>query len=258
HLGNDRPFYALHAPGLYGDREPLADIEALADEYLAAIREVQPAGPYSLGGWSFGGLVAFELAQRLRAAGQEVALLALLDAVAPETHARGMEDTPAAGEEDEDDAEVIAWYAEDFLAFFGADLPQSERPRLSTSEELRALEPEERLRYLHGVATAVNGLPRDAGLEQVRRYLLVYRMNQRAARLYRPRGAYPGAVALFRAAGIPSDRPGDPALGWGPWLRGELEIRTVPGTHDSFIMEPNVPALAQQLRLCLDRALRTP
>jgi thioesterase domain-containing protein len=247
HLGSERPFYGLHAPGLYGEREPLTEVDTLAAEYLSAIRIVQPDGPYALGGWSFGGLMAFEVASRLHAEGEEVALLALLDAAAP-----GPGEVPP---QEEDDAEVIAWYAEDFLHFFGRNLPAHRRPPLSTAAELRLLPPEDRLRYLQGVACAVNGLPRDAGLDRLRRYVEVYQINHRAARRYTPRSSYPGAATVFRAAdGI--DGPGsDRALGWSAWVRGALQVHVVPGTHDTFIEEPNVPALAAQLRLCLDSSL---
>jgi len=258
HLGEDRPFYGLHAPGLYGEREPLGDVVALAREHLAAIRSVQPAGPYALGGWSFGGLVAFEIALRLRAEGETVALVALLDAVPPDRQA-GAARAGAEAPDDEDDAEVIAWYAEDFLRFFGRDLAESKRPRLLEAGALRAMEPEERLRYLHAVAAAVNGLPPDAGLERVRRYVEMYRVNQRAARNYAPGAVYPGAVTLFRAAesggdGPTGDAPADADTGWAAWVGGDLQIETVPGAHDTFIEEPHVPILARQLRLCLDRA----
>jgi amino acid adenylation domain-containing protein/non-ribosomal peptide synthase protein (TIGR01720 family) len=249
HLGTERPFYALHAPGLYGEGEPLpetAGLETLAEEYLAAIRAVQPDGPYALGGWSFGGLVAFELALRLRALGQEVALVALLDAAAPE---------PAGAVPEEDDAEVIAWYAEDFLRFFGRDLPRERRPRLRGAEELRVLGAEERLRYLHGVATAVHGLPEDTGLDRVRRYLEIYRLNNRAAVRYRPAAVYPGAVALFQAAERAAGEGAEDALGWAPWVGGPLEVHAVPGRHDTFLEEPHVRVVADGLRRCLERAL---
>jgi thioesterase domain-containing protein len=105
------------------------------------------------------------------------------------------------------------------------------------------------------VATAVNGLPHDAGLEQVRRYVAVYQLNHRAAGRYRPRAVYPGAVALFRAAERSAEEGPDPALGWGAWVGGPLQIHVVPGTHNTFIEEPNVPVLAERLRFCLDQAL---
>ena len=81
HLGPDQPFYALQPLGIDGEQIPHARIEDMASYYIEALRIVQPQGPYFLGGWSFGGLVAFEMAQQLQ--GQQVALLALLDTPAP-------------------------------------------------------------------------------------------------------------------------------------------------------------------------------
>jgi len=61
HLGPDQPFYGLRAAGLDGEREPRTRIEDMAAAYVAAIREAQPAGPYRIGGWSMGGVVAWEI-----------------------------------------------------------------------------------------------------------------------------------------------------------------------------------------------------
>jgi thioesterase domain-containing protein len=83
-LGPEQPFYALQARGLDGRGEPFEDLDEMAAEYVRAIRTVQPEGPYRLGGWSFGGAVAFEMARQLRAAGARVDLLALLDSWLPE------------------------------------------------------------------------------------------------------------------------------------------------------------------------------
>ncbi len=82
-LGENQPFYGLQPKGIDGESSPLTRIEDMAADYIAALRTVQPKGPYFLGGWSFGGLVAFEMAQQLLAAGDEVALLAVLDTLAP-------------------------------------------------------------------------------------------------------------------------------------------------------------------------------
>ncbi|HEY3502277.1 MAG TPA: amino acid adenylation domain-containing protein [Actinocatenispora sp.] len=79
HLPPDRPLYALQAPALFGGALP-DGVESMADAYLARIAEVRPAGPYRLAGRSFGGLLAYELAVRLRAAGERVELVAVLDA----------------------------------------------------------------------------------------------------------------------------------------------------------------------------------
>jgi thioesterase domain-containing protein len=76
----DLPVYGLQAHGIARDEPLPADVGSLAADHLARIRQVQATGPYHLLGWSFGGLVAHEVAVRLQEAGHEVALLALLDA----------------------------------------------------------------------------------------------------------------------------------------------------------------------------------
>ncbi|NJL23647.1 MAG: hypothetical protein HC895_27210 [Leptolyngbyaceae cyanobacterium SM1_3_5] len=83
HQLGDRSFYGLQPIGIDGKQAPLTQIEAIAAFYVQAIQTVQPNGPYLIGGWSFGGLVAFEMAQQLTQANQTVALLAILDTPAP-------------------------------------------------------------------------------------------------------------------------------------------------------------------------------
>ncbi|MER5481516.1 amino acid adenylation domain-containing protein [Streptomyces sp. NPDC002734] len=80
HLGDDQPLYALQARALSEPGHRPRSVEEMADDYLERIRQVQPWGPYRLLGWSFGGIVAHAMAVRLRAAGERVELLALMDA----------------------------------------------------------------------------------------------------------------------------------------------------------------------------------
>ena len=82
-LGPDQPFYAFEAPGIDGVEPPVTSIEVLAGRYLADLRAFQPDGPYFIGGFCVGGIVAFELARQLRAQGQDVALLALFESPSP-------------------------------------------------------------------------------------------------------------------------------------------------------------------------------
>nr|WP_304984929.1 non-ribosomal peptide synthetase [Corallococcus sp. CA047B] len=78
-LGPDQPFHGLQSQGLDGTRPPLDTVEAMAALYVDALRAVQPRGPYRLGGWSMGGVVAYEMARQLQARGEAVELLALID-----------------------------------------------------------------------------------------------------------------------------------------------------------------------------------
>ncbi|MFG2744450.1 amino acid adenylation domain-containing protein [Streptomyces chartreusis] len=86
HLDPEQPVFALQARGLGGDEPLPRDLAEVADEYVERIRGVQPSGPYHLLGWSYGGVVAHEMAVRLRAAGEEVAYLANLDAFPDDAH----------------------------------------------------------------------------------------------------------------------------------------------------------------------------
>jgi aspartate racemase len=79
HLGNDRPFYGIQAYGLAGGNAPHTSVEEMAAHYVSEIRKMQPEGPYLLGGYSFGGAVAYEMARQLSTKNQPVAFLALLD-----------------------------------------------------------------------------------------------------------------------------------------------------------------------------------
>jgi thioesterase domain-containing protein len=82
-LGTDQPVFALQHRGVDGDREPHHDISAMAREFVGDIRKIQPHGPYYLGGFSAGGVAAFEVARQLTLVGERVALLVLLDSFNP-------------------------------------------------------------------------------------------------------------------------------------------------------------------------------
>ena len=82
-LAPERPFYGLQARGLYGGAPPAVTVEELAEHYLSEIRDVQPHGPYYLAGYCFGALVAYEMAQRLLADGEEIAQLAFFNGPSP-------------------------------------------------------------------------------------------------------------------------------------------------------------------------------
>lgn len=247
HLGPEQPFYGLQAPGLYGEREPYTRIEEMAAGYIEALRVRQPQGPYLLGGWSAGGVVAFEMAQQLRREGHEVALLALVDSRAPSADGKNHR---ADCDADFDDAELLALLAKDMGFFFGKDLPVSHY-------DLRKLGLDEQLNYFLEQAKIVNLVPPDVGFQQIYRFFQVFKAIYRALRSYVPE-VYPNPIILFRSSEVsPEDLWGlesdaDVALGWSELSSKPLQITNVPGNHVTMLTLPHVHVLAEQLRCRLD------
>jgi amino acid adenylation domain-containing protein len=246
HLGSEQPFYGLQAIGLEGKQEPLTRIEDMADTYIKALRVVQPQGPYWLGGWSFGGLVAFEIAQQLSKAGENVALLALIDI--------GVPPTPTRLEE----AALLGWFAVD-LGICALDNVAL------LVDKLRELNhPDEQLQSLLAQAQPLNILPSTAQLDDIRPLVQVFKANFQALCDYVPQ-VYPNPITLFRARDfLPVSQtseelfdgaivePIGSLLNWGELSPEPIEICTVPGNHYTIIAQPHVEQLAHQLRRYLD------
>jgi thioesterase domain-containing protein len=219
------------------DREPFASLEEMAAGYIAEIRQVQPQGPYRIGGWSLGGVVAFEMAQQLVRTGQEVEILAIFDTVP-----RLADTQPAAAEPGFWDDDVrwlldIAAYAE---GLWGKSLGL-------TGEELRALGPDERLARCAERFQELQLLPPGAGAAWLARLLRVFKANVRAGLAYEPR-PYPGRITLFRAADASE---GDLDLGWGAWSSQPVDVHVSPGNHITLLAETNAATLGERLRGCL-------
>jgi thioesterase domain-containing protein len=229
-LGAERPFYGLEAVGLAGG-EPQRRVEEMAATYVQAILAVQPEGPYLLGGWSVGGLVAYEMARQLSRRGRETALLALIDSPPPGRIAGG----PAAPP---DDAEVLSALARDLGGLAGRELPVD-------PEALRRAPPAERLDLLLREATGAGALPAGLGSGQVRRLVEVFQANLEAAAAYAPgpAGGSPPRAILYQTA----ERP-EQAAGWRELLGGGLDVEALAGDHYSLLREPTVAHLAERLR----------
>jgi len=237
-VGLDQPFYAIQDPSLLGTMPPFESIEHMAEHYVQCIRGAQSSGPYLLGGWSYGGLVAFEMARQLTAAGEEVALLAILDSGTPEMEREF--------ERRSDDAALLAILAHEMY------LPV-------VAAELRQLEPEQRLQFVADYMDRA-GLVFDDAREVVRRQLEIFKYRNRATQGYDP-GPYAGSISLFVAGDRqPNEEEQAEAFpdlieGWRRLALGGLDVFSVPGAHHEIGREPNVRVLAGQLRSCIDRAL---
>jgi thioesterase domain-containing protein/acyl carrier protein len=246
HLGPEQPVYALQAQGLGGKNPPHTRIEEMAAHYIKEIRELQPEGPYSMGGSSAGGMVAFEMAQQLVAAGQEVAVLALFDTWGPDSLSMVK------------DMSLLRRRATRF--FERVDLHMG---NLLAAEGLKG-----KLAYVATKSARVRKNLAKAGnrywkkLKKLPREIVdplpptlrkVENTGRRALDRYVPK-AYPGRITLFRATKQPAEFNPDRALGWSRFAQGGVEVYDVPGYHGAIVYEPRVGILARQLAECLERA----
>ncbi|MFF5536387.1 amino acid adenylation domain-containing protein [Streptomyces cinerochromogenes] len=230
-LGADRPVYGLQARGLNGPEALPASLREMAADYLDHVRSVQPTGPYHLLGWSFGGVVAHEMAVQLEESGESVQTLALLDA-----HPAGAN---AAGTAASASAETVpgSVAGRDVLAmlleFFGYD------PALWAGESLTYP------RFVE-ITRARAGLLASFDERRIAALARTFTNNTRVAGLHEPR-PFGGNTVMFTAR----DHAPETALGlWRPLVRGSLEVLPVDCTH----MEMGHPAaLGQVGRVLVER-----
>src|SRR5262249_15014831 len=150
-LGTDQPFYGLHAPFGENARAVGETAEAIAARYIAAIQTVQPQGPYFLGGWSLGGVIALEMAQQLQMQGHEIGVLAIMDSALSSVQRR----TEAMmGEVDLGEASIVKDSIKSFQVVVPDDFDQ-----IPLSEQLN---------YVVEQAKKAHTIPEDATLDLVR------------------------------------------------------------------------------------------
>lgn len=212
HIQTAQPIYGMQSKGVDGTEEPLERIEEMAQYFLEAMRERQPHGPYFLIGYSLGGLVMLELAQRLVAAGEKIALLALLEAY---PHRRYLSL--------EQNLRLILRRAKRHARIL---------VRLPARQAFSYLvHPAERLVFVpRNDVSRKNGLALDAWFTPAMR-----KMRDRAylgLKSYRPR-FYPGSISFVRAEKV-TEFPDDPGAVWSK-LAKEFEAVTVPGDHLEII-----------------------
>jgi thioesterase domain-containing protein len=232
-LGNERRFFGLQALGLYGAQKPRETFEEMASDYLAEVRRMQPHGPYLLGGFSGGGITAYEMAQQLLADGEEVALLAMLDTALPRAPVL------TANERARIHWDRIRRRGPAYLTEWARNTSRWELAQLA--KRLRGNDAEH--------------MPSEFRSEEIgaafRRALARYEL--------RP---YPGVVTLFRPKLDIAHVLGPGRMtnsqrefvfhdnGWGPYA-ARVDVHEVPGDHDSLVLEPNVRVLAAKLRECI-------
>ena len=217
-------------------------VEQRAARYVDLLTGVQPDGPYLLGGWSFGGVLAYETAQLLRAAGERVELLALIDTILP------VADPP-----DRSPRQIVELRFERFAAFLEASYG---KPVSLPYERLAELDDESQADVVIDAVVAAGLIERN-GNEAIIHHQRTSYVDVRAVERYSP-APYDGRVVFYTPRDVQADGVRDPrfdrhepARGWDAFCGDRLELVSVPGHHLALLDSPFVETLAGHIDLLL-------
>ena len=223
-LGPEQPFFALQAQ-VQQDLPAHDTIEAMAADYIAQIRRVRPRGPYSIGGFCLGALVAFEMAQQQD---ETVAFLGLFVGYVPKLG-------------------FFTHWSDRFGAHLRGLRLMGPRAKLAEITKNLTRKVQSLLwRATYNLFGRI--LPRSSSL-----FRNVPEMNLQAAKRYVPR-TYPGRMTVFLSGAIPAGFSLDPKLVLDGMDAREIDLRIVPGDRDSMLQDPFVSVLAEGLKACLSSA----
>ncbi len=235
HLGS-QSVYGLQPQGLDGKQPPLTRVEDMASHYIQEIQTIQPNGPYFLAGYSFGGIVAFEMAQQLHKQGEKVDFLVLLDTCRPGSTKR----SPF--------LKRIFLHLDNVLQLGPAYLWRKAVSWSNYSKYLLTHRYKRHLNVALDLWNVAHNLP------DTDKHLAIIDANVQALDKYIFQ-AYPGRITLLRTEDQNRDdavgMQYDPQFGWGDLVAGGIDIHYVPGSHLSLLKEPYVRVVAEKLQACL-------
>jgi amino acid adenylation domain-containing protein len=235
-LADDLDVYGIQNPALFGGAVEPRTIEDMCAEYAAAIRAVQPEGPYFIGGWSVGGNFAIEVARSLAASGGGVGPLVLLDSwsplLLPDPRPRP------------DDAMMTWMFIKNNLGrAAGIDIP-------ITPDETKPLSPQQRIELVRTWATRLGTLPADVSLDHLQRLVDVYAQTLRAHLAYFPK-PYLGSGVHIQASSPAKGHPRPPTLGWEGVLPNVRTVIIPDTTHFVFVYPPMLHKVVPLVREAL-------
>ncbi|NKE61875.1 FAD-dependent oxidoreductase [Lentzea sp. PSKA42] len=240
-VGQGQPFYGLQGPGFDGTEEPVDDIPELAARYVAEIKQVQPYGPYLVGGHSFGGIVAYEVGRQLRRRGDEVARVIMIDAYPA---------VPGQQEPPWDERAVI----EELWTIRQHSFQDNGAPRRRVDQSLTPAEQREQLGRFLGASGA---RPVE---EHIATIMGVYQAQVEALVRYEPPASDLDVTLIKATGGFPEVLKDDrhvelfsdsPANGWERVPMGSLEVVSVPGDHFTMLVPPALTTLANAVRTAI-------
>ncbi|MEM6470404.1 MAG: amino acid adenylation domain-containing protein, partial [Planctomycetota bacterium] len=219
-LRPDRSLVAVRSRGLHGDEPLPLSLAEMAREYVDAIRSRQPEGPYLVGGWSLGGVIAYEVARQICESKAVVDQLILIDSTVPE-------------ESDPDSAKVGQEYGLDF-----------------SLKQLAAMSPEEQLPFLYEHAERIGVLEDGAPEVVINKFLQdlrrLFSCHVDLCRNYQLE-TLDVPVTLFRPNEVSGIADARLDRGWGKWVRS-VDVHYVSGHHHSMVQAQGAAEMSHQLR----------
>ncbi|MBD2336733.1 amino acid adenylation domain-containing protein [Calothrix sp. FACHB-156] len=234
HLGAEQPVYGLQAQGLDGKQAPHTRVEDMASHYIQEIRTVQPHGPYLLGGFSSGGIIAFEMARQLEAQGDRVDLLAMFDTYSPSLYINH----PSLWR-------TIYVYLLTLLQLRSPDRWNYFLAKVDWFGSVLTGKPSSKFDLWNEQSFTEDANPYNMALIET--------FKQATMADYVPQ-PYSGQVTLFTTKEILRWCQFKPCRGWHGMAKQGVEIHEVPGTHLGMLGEPSVQILAEKLIVCLEQA----
>lgn len=239
-MGSDWTVYGIQSRGLDGLTQPSDDIEEMAARYLAELRQIQPEGPYYLGGYCLGGTIGYQMTKLLEAEGEQVAWLGMIQA--RHTDYWTSRDQAIA-------LRRLAWRSADRLARETSALSE-----LEGKAKVRYVSEKARRLTMKSWARLEGEGSRNSYVTELAASKACDVAHQKAYWDYVPE-PYDGKVILVYSEDQPHGVEPDPTLGWAPLLRGEVDLYSVPGHHNNIMEGERVPILADIMRKTLETAL---
>jgi thioesterase domain-containing protein len=241
YFGVEQSVYGLQARGMDGIEEPDQDVETMANRYIKAIRTVQPHGPYQLGGYCYGGVIAFEMARQLEANGEKTNLLAIFEGYAP---LRG-------------DKRVSIWRSPRLMLNFIHNMPYWFFDYWSLGRDQMWHRLRRKIQvYWKKIQIILGGsvtwgvtdvLDHNFHRDVPARKIQLMQAHIRAMSNYNP-GIYTGPITLFRIRSQSLSRVPDPTLGWTKLAVGGVVVKRIAGSHHNILEQPHVQNLATALK----------
>lgn len=232
-LGTDQPFFGLESAGLSTDGVTGQSVEEIAASYVRAMLDHSAGGRFAIGGWSMGGVIAFEMARQLAEAGRPPAEVVLIDSPYPSP--------------DEDGAVTRK---ADLMLKFLTDFRSGTAPTAEAAAQLAQCPDDATALELVKLMRQTGGLPSDTDERQAARLFSVFEANTAALARYAA-GPYTGPVRDLRASHGVS---GDCGPGSSPWHADapRATVRVFEGDHYSIVREPCVAEVAAEVSQILD------